>query len=42
MDKFSLGYFQELWNNQAATVLGTGVAILVFLGIYIFLLNKYK
>jgi len=37
-----MGYFQELWNNQSNTVLGGGVAILVFLGIYVALLNTYK
>ncbi len=42
MNKLSLKYFQELWHNQPSTVLGSGVAILVFLGIYIFLLNTYK
>ena len=42
MDKFSMRYFQELWQNQPATVLGIVVATLVFLGIYIFLLNTYK
>ena len=35
-------YFTELWNNQPATVIGTGTAKLVLLGIYIFLLNTYK
>tara|TARA_S200000501_G_C20437381_1_gene575053 strand:- start:27 stop:155 length:129 start_codon:yes stop_codon:yes gene_type:complete len=42
MDKFSMGFFQELWHNQPATILGTGLAISVLLGIYIFLLNTYK
>ena len=37
-----MGYFQELWNNQPATVIGVGTATLVLLGIYIFLLNTYK
>tara|TARA_Y100000589_G_C26929067_1_gene537581 strand:+ start:195 stop:320 length:126 start_codon:yes stop_codon:yes gene_type:complete len=41
MDKF-LGYFQELWHNQPATVLGSGIVILILFGIYIFLLNIYK
>ena len=37
-----MGYLQELWNNQPATVIGVGTATLVLLGIYIFLLNTYK
>ena len=37
-----MGYFQEIWNNQLATVIGVGIAIFVLLGIYIFFLNKYK
>ena len=37
-----MGYFQELWNNQPNTVIGGGITILVFLGIYIALLNTYK
>ncbi len=35
-------YFQEHWNNQPATVIGVCLAILVFLVIYIWLLNKYQ
>lgn len=35
-------FFTELWNNQPATVIGVGTATLVFLGLYIFLLNTYK
>ena len=34
--------FKGLWNNQLNTVNGGGLAILVLLGIYIWLLNKYK
>ena len=34
--------FKELWYNQPNTVIGGGVAILVLLGIYIWLLNKYQ
>ena len=30
-----MGYFQELWNNQPATVIGVGTATLVLLRIYI-------
>ena len=37
-----MGFFNELWNNQQNTVIGAGMAILVLLGIYINLLNKYK
>ena len=37
-----IGISKEFWHNQPATVLGVGVAILVLLGIYIFLLNIYK
>tara|TARA_B100001093_G_scaffold100795_1_gene92916 strand:- start:457 stop:570 length:114 start_codon:yes stop_codon:yes gene_type:complete len=37
-----MGYFQELWSNQPATVIGAGITIIVLLGIYIFLLNTYK
>jgi len=37
-----MGYFQEIWNNQPATVIGVGTATLVLLRIYIFFLNKYK
>jgi len=39
---FFMGYFQSLWNNQPNTIIGGGIAILVFLGIYIALLNTYK
>ena len=35
-------FLTELWNNQPATVIGIGTAILVLLGFYIFLLNTYK
>ena len=35
-------FFKELWYNQPNTVVGGGVAILVLLGIYISLLNKYQ
>ena len=37
-----MGYFQEIWNDQPATVNGVGTAILVLLRIYMFFLNKYK
>ena len=35
-------FFTNLWNNQPTTVIGIGIAILVFLGIYINLLNTYQ
>ena len=35
-------FLVELWDNQPATVIGAGVVIAVLLGIYTFLLNKYK
>ncbi len=41
MEEF-IEFFKELWVNQPTTVIGTGTAILVLLGIYIFLLNTYK
>tara|TARA_B100000085_G_scaffold225482_1_gene210974 strand:+ start:115 stop:228 length:114 start_codon:yes stop_codon:yes gene_type:complete len=37
-----MGYFQELWNNQANMVIGVAIATAVLLGIYIFLLDTYK
>ncbi len=37
-----MGYFQDLWHNQPNIVIGLGLAILVFLGIYIKLLDIYK
>jgi hypothetical protein len=37
-----MGYFQELWNNQANMFIGVGIATAVLLGIYIFLLDTYK
>ncbi len=33
---------RDLWNNQPNIVIGVGVAILVLLGIYIKLLDKYQ
>ena len=35
-------FFTKLWNNQPATVIGVGTTTLVYLGIYMFLLNIYK
>jgi len=34
--------FIELWNNQPNIVVGVGLAVLVFFGIYIKLLDIYK
>ena len=35
-------FFKELWYNQPNTVIGGSVAILVLLGVYMWLLNKYQ
>ena len=35
-------FFKELWYNQPNIVISGGLAILVLLGIYIWLLNKYQ
>jgi len=35
-------FFKELWYKQPNIVIGGGVTILVLLGIYIWLLNKYQ
>ena len=35
-------FFKELWYNQPNIVISGGIAILVLLGIYIWLLNKYQ
>jgi hypothetical protein len=35
-------FFKELWLNQPIRVIGVGLAILVFLGIYIKLLDIYQ
>ncbi len=37
-----MGFLAEFTGNQPATIIGTSVAIAVFLGIYIFLLNTFK
>ena len=34
-------FFKELWSNQPNAIIGGGVVIFL-LGIYIWLLNKYK
>ena len=41
MEEF-LGFIKELLQNQPNTFIGAGLAILVFLGIYIKLLDIYK
>jgi len=35
-------FLTNFWNNQPTTVVGTGVAIFVLLGIYISLLQTYQ
>jgi len=35
-------FLNELWLNQASTFIGVGLATLVFLGIYIKLLDIYQ
>jgi len=35
-------FLTNFWNNQPTTVMGIGVAIFVFLGIYISLLKTYQ
>ena len=35
-------FLEELWNNQPNIIIGVGVATLVFLGIYIKLLDIYQ
>ena len=42
LSNFFMAFLEELWNNQPNTVIGAGMTILVFLGIYIQLLNTYK
>ena len=39
---YIMEFLNNLWNNQPTTVVGIGVAILVFIGIYISLLQKYQ
>jgi|TARA_B100002019_G_scaffold65088_1_gene55850 hypothetical protein len=41
MEEF-IGFTKELWLNQPNTVIGVGVATLVFLGIYVKLLDIYQ
>ena len=35
-------FLNELWNNQPNILIGVGIATLVFLGIYIKLLDIYQ
>jgi len=35
-------FFKELWYNQPNIIIGGGLAILVLLGIYAWLLKKYQ
>ena len=35
-------FFKGLWLNQPNTVIGVGIATLIFMGIYIKLLNIYQ
>ncbi len=35
-------FLNELWNNQPNILIGAGIATLVFLGIYIKLLDIYQ
>ena len=35
-------FLTNFWNNQPMTVVGTGVAIFVLLGIYISFLETYQ
>ena len=37
-----MDFFKELWLNQPNTFIGAGLGILVFLGIYIKLLDIYQ
>ena len=35
-------FFKELWYNHPNTVISGGAAIILLIGIYIWLLNKYQ
>tara|TARA_B100002019_G_C21002382_1_gene465965 strand:- start:345 stop:458 length:114 start_codon:yes stop_codon:yes gene_type:complete len=37
-----MDFFKELWLNQPNTLIGVALGILVFLGIYIKLLDIYQ
>ena len=39
---YFMEFLNELWYNDQTTVIGIGVAVLVFIGIYINLLKTYK
>ena len=41
MEEF-IGFIKELWLNQPNIIIGLGIATLVFLGIYIKLLDIYQ
>ena len=40
--QYLMEFLTNVWNNQPTTVMGTGVATFVLLGIYISLLNTYQ
>ena len=40
--QYLMEFLNELWHNQPKTVIGSGLAILVMLGIYIKLLDIYQ
>ena len=35
-------FLNNLWNSQPTTIIGVGLVVLVFLGIYINLLNTHQ
>ena len=35
-------FLNDLWNNQPNTIIGTGLTVLILLGIYIKLLDIYQ
>ena len=37
-----MGFLENLWNNQPTTVVGIDIAVLVLLGIYKNLFNKFQ
>ena len=39
---YFMEFLNELWYNDQTTVIGIGVAVLVFIGIYINLLKTYQ
>ncbi len=40
--RVDLGFLEELWINQPNIVIGSGMTLLVLLGVYIQLLNIYQ